>query len=105
MLEPQQIASYQGDFKTGKKLNMKKIIGFIASNYRKDRIWLRRAEPTDRSYQIHLSLDDTKSMGINGVGAESLKSLMALALALSKLGIKISISRIRDRMTILSGFE
>ena len=31
-----------GLYKTGKKLNLKKIIPFIASNYRKDKIWLRR---------------------------------------------------------------
>jgi midasin len=44
---------------------MRKIIPFIASKYRKDRIWLRRAEPTDRNYQILIGIDDTKSMGIN----------------------------------------
>jgi len=84
---------------------MKRIIGFIASNYRKDRIWLRRAEPTDRNYQIHLAMDDTKSMGINRVGSEALKGLMALGLALSRLNIKLSVSRIRDRMTVLTNFD
>lgn len=103
VLEPQQIASYQGDYRTGKKLNMKKIIGFIASNYRKDRIWLRRAEPTDRNYQILLAMDDTKSM--EKVGHEALKGLMALSLALVKLNIKLAISRIRDRMAVLTPFD
>lgn len=42
VLEPLDQAEYKGDYKTGKKLNLKKIIPFIASNYRKDRIWLRR---------------------------------------------------------------
>lgn len=46
VLEPMDNAEYRGDFKTGKKLNLKKIIPFIASNYRKDRIWFRRTEPS-----------------------------------------------------------
>ena len=46
VLEPLDISEYSGDFKTGKKLNLRKIIPFIASNYRKDRIWLRRTEPS-----------------------------------------------------------
>ena len=29
---------------------MKKIIPFIASNFRKDKIWLRRTEPAKRDY-------------------------------------------------------
>jgi midasin len=104
ILEPQQVASYQGDYKTGKKLNMRKIIPFIASKYRKDRIWLRRAEPTDRNYQILIGIDDTKSMGINEVGRKALEGSFALAFALAKLNIKIGISRMRDRMSLLHGF-
>jgi len=36
------VSSFVGDFKSGKRLNLKKIIGYIASNYNKDKIWLRR---------------------------------------------------------------
>jgi midasin len=61
-------AEYRGDYKTGKKLNLKKIIPFIASNFRKDKIWLRRTEPSERNYLIMLALDDTKSMHHGGVG-------------------------------------
>ena len=61
-------SEYRGDFKTGKKLNLKKIIPFIASNFRKDRIWLRRTEPSDRNYYIMIALDDTKSMHYGDVG-------------------------------------
>ena len=68
VLEPMDNAEYRGDFKTGKKLNLKKIIPFIASNFRKDRIWLRRTEPSERNYYIMLALDDTKSMHYGNVG-------------------------------------
>ena len=48
VLEPKEIASYKGDYKSGKRLNMKKIIPYIASNFRKDKIWLRRSQPSKR---------------------------------------------------------
>ncbi len=35
VLEATKIASFRGDFKSGKRLNMKKIIPYIASNFRK----------------------------------------------------------------------
>lgn len=75
-------AEYRGDFKTGKKLNLKKIIPFIASNYRKDRIWLRRTEPSERNYYVMIGLDDTKSMHYGGVGEEALKGTLAISMAL-----------------------
>ena len=31
---------------------MKKVISFIASNYRNDKIWLRRTMPSKRDYKI-----------------------------------------------------
>ena len=39
-------------YNKGKRLNMKKIIQYIASNYRKDKIWLRRNLPSQRNYQV-----------------------------------------------------
>jgi midasin len=97
-------AEYRGDFKTGKKLNLKKIIPFIASNFRKDRIWLRRTEPSERNYYVMLALDDTKSMHYGAVGTEALKGLLAISLALEHLAVKTSICAIRDRMQTLKGF-
>ena len=64
---------------------MKKIIPYIASNFRKDKIWLRRQHPQKRTYQIMLALDDSLSMNENSVGYLSLQSLMKLAFALSKM--------------------
>ncbi|KAK3184641.1 hypothetical protein Dsin_031927 [Dipteronia sinensis] len=32
----------QGDYKTGKRINMKKVIPLVASHYRKDKIWLSK---------------------------------------------------------------
>lgn len=62
ILEPTQAARLKGDYKTGKRLNMRKVIPYIASGFRKDKIWLRRTQPSKREYEILLALDDSASM-------------------------------------------
>ena len=62
VLEPQLSQQLQGDYRTGKRLNMKKVISFIASNYRNDKIWLRRTMPSKRDYKILVAIDDSLSM-------------------------------------------
>jgi len=41
---------------------MRKVIPYIASQFRKDKIWLRRTKPSKRNYQICLAVDDSSSM-------------------------------------------
>ena len=90
----------------GKRLNMKKIIPYIASNYRKDKIWLRRADPTKRKYQIMLAIDDSLSMKEQDVGFFALESLTMIALAMSKLEVgQIAISKIDDGFKLLHPFD
>ncbi len=55
----------RGDYRTGKRLNMRRIIPYIASNFQNDRIWLRRAKPSKREYQILIAVDDSSSMAEN----------------------------------------
>ena len=55
----------RGDYRTGKRLNMRKVIPYIASQFRKDKIWLRRTKPSKRQYQIMLAIDDSSSMADN----------------------------------------
>ncbi|EFJ21628.1 hypothetical protein SELMODRAFT_6518, partial [Selaginella moellendorffii] len=62
ILEPTLASRLQGDYKSGKRLNMKKIIPFVASEFRKDKIWLRRTKPNKRQYQVVVALDDSRSM-------------------------------------------
>ena len=52
----------RGDYRTGKRLNMRKVIPYIASQFRKDKIWLRRTKPHKRQYQIMVAIDDSSSM-------------------------------------------
>ena len=72
---------FRGDYRSGKRLNMRKVIPYIASQFRKDKIWLRRTKPSKRQYQIMLAVDDSSSMKDNhskqvSNRERSLKSLM-----------------------------
>jgi midasin len=44
---------------------MRRLVPYIASNFRKDRIWMRRTKPDKRNYQICLAIDDSASMKDN----------------------------------------
>ncbi|PVV04462.1 hypothetical protein BB560_001039 [Smittium megazygosporum] len=62
ILEPTLSSHLKGDYRTGKRLNMKKIIPYIASQFKRDKIWLRRTKPMKREYQVLLAIDNSKSM-------------------------------------------
>ena len=106
IFKPTKISGLRGDYRTGKRLNMRKVINYVASNYRKDKIWLRRAEPNQREYEIILSIDDTLSMSEKNVGYFALESLITLALALTRLEVgKIAICGIRNGMHEVLPFD
>ncbi|KKA28111.1 hypothetical protein TD95_002319 [Thielaviopsis punctulata] len=85
ILTPSQSTKLSGSFRTGKRLAIKRIIPYIASSYKRDKIWLRRAIPTKRAYQILLAVDDSRSMGESGSGALALQSLVMVTRALTAL--------------------
>ncbi|KAI8635037.1 midasin [Xylariaceae sp. FL1651] len=85
ILTPSQSTKLSGSYRTGKRLNIKRIIPYIASSYKRDKIWMRRAIPTKRSYQILLCVDDSKSMGESSSGELALESLVMVSRALTML--------------------
>ncbi|KAJ4418163.1 AAA ATPase midasin [Gnomoniopsis sp. IMI 355080] len=87
ILTPSQSTKLSGSYRTGKRLNIKKIIPYIASSYKRDKIWMRRAIPTKRTYQILLCLDDSRSMGETSSGTMALESLVMVARALAMLEV------------------
>ena len=48
LLEPTLATKLRGDYRTGKRINMRRVIPYIASQFRKDKIWLRRTKPSKR---------------------------------------------------------
>ncbi|KAK3374940.1 hypothetical protein B0H63DRAFT_549328, partial [Podospora didyma] len=87
ILTPTQSTKLSGSFRTGKRLNIKKIIPYIASSYKRDKIWMRRSIPSKRSYQILLCVDDSSSMGDNSSGRLALESLVMVTRALTMLEV------------------
>ncbi|KAJ4292276.1 AAA ATPase midasin [Collariella sp. IMI 366227] len=88
ILAPTQSTKLSGSFRTGKRLNIKKIIPYIASSYKRDKIWMRRAIPSKRAYQILLCVDDSSSMSDDNrssSGNLALESLVMVARALTVL--------------------
>ncbi|KAL2164658.1 hypothetical protein VTH06DRAFT_3875 [Thermothelomyces fergusii] len=88
ILTPTQSTKLSGSFRTGKRLNIKKIIPYIASSYKRDKIWMRRAVPSRRAYQILLCVDDSSSMSDDNRSASgrlALESLVMVARALTVL--------------------
>ncbi|KAF2150048.1 P-loop containing nucleoside triphosphate hydrolase protein [Myriangium duriaei CBS 260.36] len=88
ILSPTQSSKLRGDFRTGKRLNIKRIIPYIASNYKRDKIWLRRSVPSKRQYQIMLAVDDSRSMAeasVDGLAFDTL-ALVSKALVMLETG-------------------
>ncbi len=56
VLEPMVATKLQGDYRSGKRINMRRVIPYIASGFRKDKIWLRRTKPAKRDYQVRFGL-------------------------------------------------
>ena len=107
ILEPILATKLKGDYRTGKRINIKKVIAYIASQFRKDKIWLRRTKPNKRHYQVMIAIDDSASMQANGrllfdacnmltgsvaaAGRLALESLTVLCRALTQLEVVISL--------------
>ncbi|KAJ9568543.1 hypothetical protein OSB04_004509 [Centaurea solstitialis] len=87
VMEPTLASKLQGDYKTGKRINMKKVIPYIASHYRKDKIWLKRTRPNKRNYQVVIAVDDSRSMSENNCGNVAIEALVTVCRAMSQLEV------------------
>ena len=106
ILEPTKANKLKGDYRTGKRLNMRKIIPYIASGYKKDKIWMRRTKLSKRQYFIMISVDDSRSM----VDSKAIRmayetvALVARSLTLLEAG-SLAVVSFGDRVTLLHPFE
>lgn len=89
ILEPTLAAKLGGEYRSGKRINMRRVIPYIASNFRKDKIWMRRTTPSKRTYQVLLAVDDSRSMapGNSGAGTLACEAIALMSKALSKLEV------------------
>ena len=106
ILEPTMATRLRGDYRTGKRLNMKKIIPYIASEFTKDKIWLRRTRPSQREYQVLIALDDSRSMAESHSVHLAFQTLALVAHALGKLEVgDVAIARFGEAVDVLHGFD
>ncbi|XP_018427598.1 PREDICTED: midasin [Nanorana parkeri] len=106
ILEPTQAAKLKGDYRTGKRLNMRKVIPYIASQFRKDKIWLRRTKPSKRQYQICLAIDDSASMVDNHSKQLAYEALAVIGNALTLLEVgQIAVYSFGEKVNVLHPFH
>ncbi|KAM6992726.1 LOW QUALITY PROTEIN: midasin [Tautogolabrus adspersus] len=106
ILEPTQAAKLKGDYRTGKRLNMRKVIPYIASQFRKDKIWMRRTKPSKREYQICLAVDDSSSMVDNHSKQLAFESLSVIINALTLLEVgQVSVCSFGEQVQLLHPFQ
>jgi midasin len=85
IMVPTVAARLKGDYKSGKRLNIKKVLPFIASGYRRNKIWMRRTKLSSRNYRIVLAIDNSRSMQNNAAGEMAMKSAAIIKGAMKKL--------------------
>ena len=106
ILEPTLATRLKGDYRTGKRLNMKKIISYIASDYTKDKIWLRRTRPSTREYQVLIALDDSRSMAESHSVHLAYEAMALVSKALGRLEVgDIAIAKFGEAVEVLHGFD
>ncbi|CAI5953543.1 unnamed protein product [Closterium sp. NIES-65] len=87
ILEPSMATKLQGDYRSGKRINMKKVIPYIASGFKRDKIWLRRTRPDKRKYQVVLAIDDSRSMSEARCGHLALEAMATICRAMATIEV------------------
>ncbi|KAF9533063.1 hypothetical protein CPB83DRAFT_903057 [Crepidotus variabilis] len=106
ILQPTLASRLKGDYRTGKRLNMKKVIAYIASDYTKDKIWLRRTKPSQREYQVLISIDDSRSMAESHSIHLAYQTLALIAKSLTRLESgDVAIAKFGEAVDLLRGFD
>ncbi|KAI0564898.1 AAA ATPase [Gracilaria domingensis] len=106
VLEPTKASRMGGAYRTGKRLNMRKVIEYVASDFRRDRIWLRRVKPDKRSYDVLIAVDDSASMVESEAGIMATESIALVISALSKLEVgRIAVASFGSTAKLIRHFE
>jgi midasin (ATPase involved in ribosome maturation) len=106
LLEPTLKSKMQGDYRTGKRLNMRRVVTYVASQFRKDKIWLRRTMPNKRTYQVLLCLDDSQSVLLGNAAPLMREATATLCLALQRLQIgQLGLLKFGNHVDLLHPFS
>uniref|UniRef100_A0A1I7RXZ7 Midasin n=1 Tax=Bursaphelenchus xylophilus TaxID=6326 RepID=A0A1I7RXZ7_BURXY len=104
LIEPTKASKFQGDYRSGKRLNMRRLIPYIASNYQKNKIWMRRTKPAKRTVHVCLAIDDSYSMRENMMTEITCQTVCLLEKSFKQLEIgQVSICKFGMDVEMLCG--
>lgn len=98
IFESNRYNKYKGDYKSGKKLNMKKIIPYIASDYQKDKIWMKRRKSDKKDYVVRLFVDNSRSMYSQSMVDTLFVTFSRLSNSFQALGIPVEIYKFGNEL-------
>eukprot|EP01045_Picozoa_sp_COSAG04_P030679 COSAG04_NODE_5413_length_1628_cov_1.241334_3_plen_325_part_00 len=106
VLAPTKASKMKGGYAAGKRINMRAVIPYIASNYKKDKIWLRRTHPDKRDYQVVVAIDDSLSMREKRSGQLACEALLVLCKALERLQLgRVGVVRFGEKPELIHPFD
>ncbi|KAL6122770.1 hypothetical protein NUSPORA_00027 [Nucleospora cyclopteri] len=97
VLEANKHSKYRGGFKTGKKLNMRAVINYIASDYTKDKIWMKRTKNSYK-YDFNIFIDNSKSMRDEELVSILGNTFGRLKSSLNYLGINLEVYKFGENL-------
>lgn len=73
---------------SGKKLSLRRVLAFVASSQRDDRLWLRRRRPRGLQYRVLVGLDCSRSMQQLSAAGSALEAVVLLSQAFNSLQVR-----------------
>jgi midasin len=106
VLAPTKASKMKGGYAAGKRINMRAVIPYIASDFKKDKIWLRRTQPDKRNYQIIVAIDDSLSMREKRSGQLACEAMLILCKALERLQVgQVGVVRFGEQSELIHPFD
>ncbi|KAL8274975.1 hypothetical protein Esti_001031 [Eimeria stiedai] len=87
VLQPTATGGWEGGYRSGKKLSLRRVLAFVASSQRDDRLWLRRRRPRGLQYRVLVGVDCSRSMQQLNAAASALEAVVLLAQTFNHLQI------------------
>ncbi|VDM27279.1 unnamed protein product [Hydatigera taeniaeformis] len=80
------------------------IIPYLASQFRKDKIWMRRTQPSQRDYRILIGVDNSSSMADNLCRQMTFEALATVINALNLLEAgKVGVCSFGESVEVVHG--
>ncbi|KAL8426006.1 hypothetical protein Efla_001924 [Eimeria flavescens] len=87
ILQPTANGGWEGGYRSGKKLSLRRVLAFVASSQRDDRLWLRRRRLRGLQYRVLVGIDCSRSMQNLNAAASALEAVVLLAQTFNHLQI------------------